>query len=59
VLWHIPVYKFDLFSFFDDVQEKLKKAQLNRDQAIKGVKQDEGKTTASRRQGDQRDQTTN
>jgi len=59
VLWDIPVYKFDLFSFFDDVQEKLKKAQLNRDQAIKGVKQDEGKTTASRRQGDQRDQRTN
>ena len=40
------------FCFLMIIQDKLRKSQLERDQAVKGVKQDEGKTAGGRRQGD-------
>ena len=48
--WYFSVYKFDLFLLI--IQEKLKKSQLERDLAVKGEKQDQGKTAGGRRQGD-------
>ena len=46
------VINLTCFHFLMIIQEKLKKSQLERDQAVKGVKQDEGKTAGGRRQGD-------